>query len=357
MFQPPFYLKGDKMILGNKDLYKASMSRSKVSKTVVTVDENKSLFCEALDIIIDNNRNINNILREVYENSMLLESKKKYKYLTEFSFVEVIENVINFFIDSIQSLWGKFKSLVQRIVYSDSTIENYADRIKGLEKEFTISFSRYIYTCTDANIPSIDLKNTFLQDYNDLDDKLSKISELKTKAERASAMRSIEADIMSEVSPAYYDTLRAKTLGKGCMISQSEYSTYLFNFFRDGGEYATSKINNTELTNIYNRYSCHKKLIKDAEKAKNDTIAAAKEIKKKIESITLAKNNKFYIAYDTEEEVLFNNILKAKNGQITEACNIFVMAFSAKLDALKESAIQDKKILFEAIRFININGG
>lgn len=345
------------MILGNKDLYKKSIvSKSSVSSNVCTVNEDRSLFCESLDMIIENNTYINNTFKELYSKALLSESAQRLKYLSEFSFIELIENIINFFIETIQTLFGRFKSLCQRIIYSDSTIEKYADKIKAMKGEFTISFSRYIYTCSDNNIPSIDLKNTFYSDYSILEEKLNKIAELQTKAERSSAMRAIEADIKSDASPAYYDMLRAKTIGKQGFISSSEYSTELFNFFRDGGEYTTAKIDNAEITNIYNRYSCHKDLIKHAEKAKNETIGAAKEIKKKIESITLQKTNKYYVAYDTEEEVLFNNIIKAKNTQVSEACNIFVMAFSAKLDALKESAIQDKKILFEAIRYINVGG-
>lgn len=345
------------MILGNKNLYRASISRSKVSSSIASVNEDRCLFTEALDMIIENNRNLNSIIKGVYTNAALCESVRREKYLAEFSFIELMENIINFFVETIQTLWGKFKSLMQRIVYSDGTIEKYEDKIKNLKSEFTLSFSRYIYTCSDSNIPSIDLKNTFADDYSILQGKLSKIAELKTKAERASAMRSIEADIKADASPVYYDTLRAKTMGKGGLVSSTEFSTCLFNFFRDGGEYTNTKIDVTELTNVYNRYMSHKELIKQTEKAKNDTIAAAKEIKKKVEAMTLAKNNKFYTAYDTEEEVLFNKIITTKNTQVGEACNIFVMAFSAKLDALKESAIQDKKVLFEAIRFININGG
>jgi hypothetical protein len=320
--------------------------------------EDRSLFIESLDMIRENDRFFNSVLKKVHSKVALSEATQKNTvYLQEFSFTEMIKNIIDFFIDAVKNLWAKFKNLFHKITYSDKTIEKYADRLKDMKGDFTVTFPRYIYTCFDEDIPSINLKNTFYDDYSILEGKIKEIADLKTKTERCEKFRALEADVKAEVSPAYYDTLRSKTIGTTYMITSSYYASELVNKFRDGGKETTSKIDPTEVTNTLNRYQNNKTLIKQLEKAKTDTINAAKDIRKKIESIALQNVNKYYTPYDAEEETLFNKILQTKSGQVNEVCNIYVMAFSAKLDAAKESAIQDKKVLFEAIKFINSDFG
>lgn len=340
------------MILGNTELYKTQFKP--ITKPI---SEDRSLFIESLNILMENNRTINDILKRAHINLLITESSERDNvYLREFSFSNMIKSIIDFFIDAIKTIFGKFKTLFHKIVYSDNTIDRYADKLKNMTGEFTVSFPRYIYTCFDEDTPSINLKSTFDNDYNRLQEKLKNIADLKIKTERCERMRSLEADVKAEVNPAYYDTLRQNTIKKTYMISSHDFASELFNVFRDGGKETTSKITPTEVTNTLNRFTNYKVLLKQVESAKSDTINAAKEIKRKIESISLQKTNQYYIPYDTEEEVLFNKILQTKSNQVNEACNIFTMAFSAKLDAIKEAAIQDKKVLFDAIRYINMGG-
>ena len=326
--------------------------------TIKLVDDSKSLFIEALDMLRENDRFFNETLRRAHTNVILAESSERDKtYITEFSIIDTIKSIIGFFVDLIKTIFGKFKSMFQKVIFSDKTIENNKEKIRNMKGEFTLNFTRYNFTCFDANIPSIDLKNTFYEDYRILEGKLESLADLKTKSERCERMRAIEADIKDDVSPAYYDTLRQKSIGAKYMISSTDYASELFKVFRDGGEQANGKVNNTEINNVLNRYLANKTTLKDTEKMKDETIRSAKEIQKKIEHISLHKSNSFYVPYDVEEEALFTKILQRKSGQVSEACNIFVMAFSAKLDAIKEAAKQDKKILLEAVKFINMGGG
>lgn len=341
------------MILGNVELYK----NKPTNDSIKTISEETSLFIESLNILRESNGFFNNLFKNAYSNIVVAESSERDRvYIKEFSFKDIIENIIEFFIDAIKSLWAKFKNLFHKITYSDKTIDKYADRLRNIQGEFTIPFPRYIYTCFDEDMPSINLKNTFYEDYSRLEERINEIAELKTEAERITKMESIEATIREDVSSAWYDKLRQKTIGRSYMISSADYASELFNVFRDGGKETTSKINGTEITNILNRYTNNKSLQRLIEKAKNETIGAANDVKKKIQSIKLQNINKFYDPYDDKEEALFNKILQIKSGQVNETCNIYVMAFAAKLDAIKESAIQDKKVLFEAIKFINMGG-
>jgi hypothetical protein len=344
------------MVLGNAKLYRSSISNG----TSISGDnyEDRSLFVESLDLLREHDRFMNSLLKTAHTNVILSESSKKDEvFIHEFSIIDTIKNIIDFFIDAIKSLWGKFKTLFQKITYSDSTIDKYEDRLKSMKYNFTVTFPRYNYTCFDDDIPSINLKNTFYEDYSTLEGKLQNIADLKTKSERCERFRSLEADVKSIATPLYYDQARQRSLKTTYPISSSDYSTELFNRFRDGGEQVTSKITPDEVTITFDRYKKNKNLIKSLEKAKNDTINAAKDVKKMISSIRLQNINKnYYVPYDTEEEALFDKILQVKSGQVDQVCNIYIMVFSAKLDAAKDAAVQDKKVLFDAIKVINTGG-
>lgn len=339
------------MVLSNVNLHRDSYK----STSIKPVDENRSIFVDSLEMLKESDRFINDIMKSIHMKVLLSEaSDKNSVYLQEFSFKDIISDIIGLFVDLIKSIYNKFKSLMQKIIGSDKTIEKYETKLRNMKGVFNVTFERYIYTCSDGDIPNVDLKMVFYDDYDILIGKLKEISDLKTKTERCEKMRSLQADVSSGINQAYYDSVRQRTIRTTHMISKEYYAEELFNVFRDGGNRATTKIDSTEINNILNRYLKHKDILKETENKKNDTIRSAKEVEGMIKRISLQKNNKYYVPYDTEEEFLFNEILQRKIGQINEICNIFVLAYSAKLDAIKESAIQDKKVLFEAIKFINM---
>ncbi len=342
------------MVLGGDVLLKKSRSNDYLQS--ISVNENSSLFFFGLDLLRESDKAIIDSIKQIHIESVNAESKDSF-YLTEFSFKDTIDTIIKWFIKVIEQLFGKFKSMIQKIIYSDNTIKKYENRLRNMKGEFSIDTERYNYTCFDADVPSINLKTQFSLNYDDLMGKLEDIRNLTTKEERLVRMNMIEADSCNEsLDPAYYDRVRQTTLDTSYMISEADYATELFNKFRDGGKTRATKINSTELSFILDRYLNNKTLMKKVEESKRQTIDAAENIRKKINGLSLQKLNTTYIPYDIEEETIFNKILQHKTNQVNETCNIFVLAFSAKLDAIKESKIQDKRILFEAIRFINIGG-
>lgn len=338
------------MVLG-ESLYKFNNTQRKD-----TVNENESLFIYSFNLLRDSDNNINEMLKKIHIGAILSESKNEY-YLKEFSIGDTIKTIIDWFIKMIQQIWGKFKSMFQKIVYNDETIKKYEDKLRNLKGSFNIDFERYNYTCFDADIPSINLKTQFNTDYNDLIGKLESIRDLKSKQERIYRMQVVESEVSTKSKdPAYYDKVRQITLGLPYMVSSDNYAEELFNRFRDGGSFRSSKIDRIEVSIILDRYFKSKEIKKQLEESKKETIKSADDVKSKIGRLSLQKLNSSYVPYDMEEEVLFNKIINTKTGEVSNVCNIFVMAFSAKLDAVKEAIAQDKRILFEAIKYINIGG-
>lgn len=338
------------MVLGE------SLYRSNNIQRKDIVKENESLFIYSLNLLRESDNNINEMLKKIHIGAILSESKNEY-YLKEFSIGDTIKTIIDWFIKMIQQIWGKFKSMFQKIIYNDETIKKYEDKLRNLKGSFNIDFERYNYTCFDADIPSINLKTQFNTDYNDLISKLESIRDLKSKQERIYRMQVIESEVSTRSKdPAYYDKVRQITLGLPYMVSSDNYAEELFNKFRDGGSFRFSKIDRIEVSIILDRYLKSKEIKKQLEESKKETIKSADDVKSKIGRLSLQKLNFSYVPYDMEEEILFNKIINTKTGEVSNVCNIFVMAFSAKLDAVKEAIAQDKRILFEAIKYINIGG-
>lgn len=334
----------------SESLYTKSDSKKEV------VNENESLFIYSLNLLRESDNNVNEMMKNIHIGAILSESKDDY-YLREFSVSETIHSIINWFIKIIKQLWGRFKNIFLKITYNDNTIKEYEDRLRNMEGTFSIDFDRYNYTCFDADIPSINLKTQFNDEYNTLIEKLESIRNLKSKDERIYRMQVIKSEVVEQSSnPAYYDRARQNALHVSYMVSSSNYAEELFNRFRDSGKYIGNKIDRFVLNSILDRYFDCKKIKNELEQSKNDTIKSAEDVEKRMSSLSLQKLNSVYVPYDMDEELLFKGIITAKTEEVSNICNIFVMAFSAKLDAVKEAIMQDRKILIEAIKLINIGG-
>ena len=76
---------------------------------------------------------------------------------------------------------------------------------------------------------------------------------------------------------------------------------------------------------------------------------SAKQTCKKIEKINADKVFNSYTPIDYDIEYALNQVLRLESGKISKMCNLILMAYSAKLDALKEAVVQDRKILRKVI--------
>ena len=320
--------------------------------SIKVFDENESLFSYGLDLLVETD----NSLRDFLSASVHKSIANQRPLCESFDIGELISNVIQWFIDMIKKLFNKFKAFVMKILYSDSYIKKNKSKILAFDDALEYTGDRYWYTCTDSNIPKCGLIDQFGKELDDLKTRLSVLKDKKTQPDRVETMNRIYQELKNEASSDYYAMIRSSCIGATYPISEDNWSKELFNLYRNGGSYYTNKISHPEIVEVMNRYENVKKLIKEVEGQKNEIIKSARETEKEIKSINLKDVAPAYSPYQISEEEAFDRIRRAKVEQVSNVCRIYTMAFSAKLDALKESISQDKRVLYEVLLHVTVEG-
>lgn len=326
------------------------MESTKINPIIKNVNEDESFFLYGLSLVEESDMEIQRI---IYEN--ILESHSNISSIHETNIIDLAERIIHWFVEQIKKLFGKFKAYVLRIVNSGEYIKNNKDRILAYTGTFDVDFERYFFTCTNPDIPKCDLVEQLGKELDQLQAQLDSLRGLKSKEERLEVMNRIYQSMKDiDDSEMYYGRIRSFCIAATYPIAEDEYAKELFNVFRNGGDYYTAKVSSVEIAEVYERYSKVKQTIKDVEKSKRDIIKSADTLLKDLKKISLKDVSNNYSPYDIGEEEMFDRIRKCKVAQLQKICNIYTLAFSAKIDALKDSMSQDKKLLYEVITHLEV---
>ena len=143
----------------------------------------------------------------------------------------------------------------------------------------------------------------------------------------------------------------------GTIITEESFQKQLYRLFRNnmdepykGNTYMPSY----EVRNALTRFMNYKQNKKTLEKDISSTKSTAKQVESRMKKIKAEDIFEQYKPIDYEIEHVLNQVLQLKSGQVQKVCDLIVMAYSAKLDALKEAIIQDRRILQAAISQIII---
>lgn len=347
-------------LLSYKDLL-VTESSSPINM-IDSVSVNESLFEYGLECMRESNNQIRAMLAEIMEESgyMVNESFKE-EFNKRFNFKNIVESILKLFIGMIRKLYDKSKSIMLQIIYDDKTISKYKDAIESYNKSINVDFDHYNYTNLGKDIPSANLNLTFSAEYEELQDKLEKISKTNNKEKVIFQLGELFNSIQNEISHGYYDKLRRSVLGdelETTPIFADQYDIELRRTFRAGAEAPNrNDFSATEIHETLRRFLKGKELVKGIEKHKKDIESSAEKAKKNINKISVKSIMSDYVPIDYDIEYNLNRVLKLKCGQLSECCNIYTLAFAAKLSAMKESLVQDKKVLFKVIADIVSNGG
>lgn len=313
--------------------------------------EDTSIFEYALSLIEKSDNDIRQTLKEAH-----IKSISEGVMITEsFNIIDIIRDIILAFIDTIKNLFNRFKAFITKVFYSKSSLENNKERILKFDGSLEVEFDRYIYTCTDPRIPCCDMADHFDKEFEDLKDRIKVIAPAETKNERMNLMDQVHRDLKAFIADDYYDKVRQSVIRTSYPIDSSICTQELFNVYRNGGAFTSSRVTHSEVEAIVERYFNAKSTIKKVEAEKREICNSANRVIDLIKRVNLKDVSSSYRPYSVEEENLFDSIRSLKAGQVSEVANIYAMAFAAKLDALKESMIQDKKVLFEVLYWLEDN--
>lgn len=327
-----------------------------------SVSVHESIFEYGLECMRESNNQIRGMLAEIMEESGYMVSESfKDEFNKRFNFKNIVESILKLFIGMIGKLYQKAKSIMLQIIYDDKTIVKYKSAIESYDKSLHVDFDHYIYTNLGKDIPSSNLNLTFSAEYEELQDKLENIGKSNNKAKIIMQLGDLFNSIQEEINHGYYDKLRRSVLGdemETAPIFADQYDIELRRIFRAGAEAPNrNDFSANEIHETLKRYLKGKDLVKGIEKHKKEIESAAEKTKKNINKISVKDIMSEYQPIDYDIEYNLNRVLKLKCGQLSECCNIYTLAFSAKLSAMKESLVQDKKVLFKVIADIVANGG
>lgn len=267
------------------------------------------------------------------------------------SVLAIIRAIIDIFIDNVKELVERFCHVVGIFVSSEHHIEKYAPQILKFDGVLKIDdFRHYKYTNLEEDIPPMCINSEILGDYGDVVDKLSKIGRETDRKDLMKKLADFSIKSKSEFRDKDVFLFRGKIIGKKQGISKELYSEELHKVFRDGKTAPhLGDLHQEDIHESYRRWKNEKAFTKDIKRQRATLEANANEVKKKIRNIDLSSITSGNFTEDYELENILNGILRNECDKIQEICNITILAFGAKLEALKEAIIQDKKILYYTI--------
>ena len=330
---------------------------------LATLDLDECYFATAVNFIKEANQNIVDAKKDLYKS--ISEATDQYVVLESFSdFFSKINDIINKFIQFIKSLVARFITHIQKLIKSDKYINSHKKEFDKFKDTDKFTMNGYTYTF-DPNIPAAAASVNFNKDlFEDL---------YNSSKDFDFSVEGINAAIANMNNNEVYDEFRGNVLQKDSDISIGEWDTELFKVFRnDDLDTSEIEVDSTLVHKTLNRFatfnSYKKQVEADQKRIQNDY----ENVKKQVKEIVRGNGNLNMSAFiermpqDMKADIKRNNYTnqgiitgdlmykldlytKIKVDQITEFSNIHTLAFSAKLDALKESYKQDRALLYTAL--------
>ena len=302
--------------------------------TLATLDLEESYFVSALNFINETNKEIINSKEVLYKS--ISEATEQYVVLESFSdFFSKINDIINKFIKFIKSLAARFLTHMNKIIKSDKYINAHKKDFKNFKSADEFTMNGYTYTFNS----SIPVANASLEfNKNLFEDLYTYTKNNKLSADGVSS--AISAIDLTELC----DKFRGEVLGLDYTVSVGEFDTELFKIFRNG-DMDTSEltIGSFEVSAALDRFTSF------STAKRNGDLNMSAFLNRLPDSMSDIKTASQGITMSSDLMYKLDVYTKAKVDQITEYSNIHTLAFSAKLDALKESYKQDRALLYTAL--------
>lgn len=330
----------------------------------------ESFFVTTLDYISETKNEMREYTKDLYRT--ITEAQTEEVLNESFSdFFIKIKEIIDKFLKFIKNLFDKFSTMFNKMIGSDKYLIKNKDMFKKFNSNHEFEIDGFEYSL-DPQVPVINALVEFNKEFIELN--FDVMNGKKDNKEYLKYIKSIHGKLADSLKNGYYDKFRAEVLGlENYEISQGEFVEELFEIFRSGSS-KKETITITEsmlVTDVMSIFENYKSLEKDIKKTKDKIDKEYKAIEKSISNLVY-RDKTYDISkavgiginpeYDgssiegmnVSQEVLnnLNLFIKAKTNQVVEMSSIHAMAFSYKLDALKECYQQDRKILYTALQEI-----
>lgn len=330
---------------------KSLLFKSNNGNILINRSIEETYFFSTLDFLSEIKEEYTNARIDLY--SALSESTNQQIISESFSnFFDSAREVITKFIEFIRNLVDRFITSLNKIIKSDKYLKKYKNDILSFSSEHEFPMSIYNYTFS-SNIPNIHAEEEFDKIFADL-------KKMTVENRTIESIKKVYDDYCNSLEDKYNWT-RAKIIGLERSIYQSDYAQELFDIYRDGGTKNTTTITFQTVSLSYHRFENYIDNIRSIEKQKSSIESDYNEIRKKLMHINSSDNGKIKLKannVDFTSTYLLNDdmmntwdlLIKAHVDEIINISSMHALAFSAKLDALKECYRQDKVILYNALQ-------
>ena len=345
------------LILENKDL-------SSIVETSDTFNESyiSSVFTYLTEMYNEYREADKEFYRSLYEANSMVAINESFA-----DFFSKIKDVLHKFLKYIKSLFDRFNTTLHRMIGSDKYLLKNEETLNKFNTDCEFEYDGYTFTISEL-IPELDTHVNF-EGLLDIDWK----SIGKNDKDNKKLIKEKLDKLKNALENDYYDDVRAGVLGLKDPIRESDYTDELFKIFRDGDNNShiftvTSSVVRTSYTGLKD----YKNIESNVKNKKREIEDKYKKIQNRVDkmiNVTL-KDKRYQVSVDGYNDDLdldnetmqqLNLYVKLVTEQVIKMTTIHSLAFSYKLDALKDKMMQDKKILYIAMNKVlkdkNIRNG
>ena len=329
---------------------------------LATMDFEESYLAQVVSFVNECRNEITDKKITFYKS--LSEATTERAVLESFSdFFAGVKDIINKFIKFLKKIVDKFVVAIMKFVKSDNYIKKNKDLFNKIETDMEFDFKGYEYTFS----PNVPLPGAALEYNNSLFDTLY------GNEKRQLTVQSVKDSIIAMDLEKDYDQFRGKVIGKDTDVYISEFSEELFKVYRNNSiDTSDVTANGTYIRMCLRRFLDYSKMQHEVTHQRDEIIKAYERVQKQVEDITkrntdldkqaflsrLPSDNGIIDVATTaggtmmaaELMTQIDVYVRAKIDQIQEYSNIHLLAFGAKLDAMKECLNQDRNVLYTALR-------
>lgn len=319
-------------MLFSSDILKSK--RKDIKETVIKISD-RSLFIESLSYLIESNKNFYKIISEADNNDQTDFDKAK----------QILSDIVASFTRGIEETYIKFYKQILEIHNNESEKIEDLEALQSLnnENEFRFKMDRFKYTNLDILESYSSFKTDLLLFINRLVVYSQKLlCPVKNIDEYRLTVSTIENEKRNAESEI--DSIRGKLLNYNGYISKEEFESKIFLYFRPLHVEANSIIDSKELEEIRLSYNAINVSLKIVESDKNRLLNNIEEAQKIFNNLNIDFNNYGDFKFD---ELTIDCI---KN--ISYILDIYLLLFSARLDAITSNYKTNISILKEALEYL-----
>ena len=329
---------------------------------------NESYFFAALEFLAESKQQLRENSKVLYKT--ILESNNDTEVITEaFSdFTAKAKQIIDKFIEFIKSVFARFITFLNSIVKSDKYLLKHEKDFANFASHHEFDFDGYVFTI-DPNVPKSNMvQAAWHKDFVGLEFDKAELSEDEIKKE----LERIYTELSNDLEGEFYNRFRAAVIGKEDPINNEDFASELFAVYRNNNsDKDRLTVNSDYVLKSFQRFKGYDKAKSEAKKTQTELEREYKALKNSINGM-ISKTDKKITASGTykgqkydgfnvtlsyqDHKVIekMDKFIKLKVEQVNQMSSIHILAFTAKLDAMKDCFMQDKTVLYKALN--NIQG-